>query len=138
MFPPQNPDLLERLMNYELSLLKNMLKNRLNVGVNLFHIVGDNMIQTVLYNGKPLNINTGKVKNSGMEFSVTAGFATICKSGGNTILPLFARKPSVNKVAYKLMPLAHAKLHRQRQRRGDLIQCVHKATQVIIDRLMVA
>jgi iron complex outermembrane receptor protein len=72
MFPPQNPDLLpERLMNYELSLLKNMLENRLNVGVNLFHMVGDNMIQTVLYNGKPLNINTGKVKNSGMEFSVT-------------------------------------------------------------------
>ena len=72
MFPRQNPDLLpERLMNYELSLLQNMLENRLNVGVNLFHIVGDNMIQTVLYNGKPLNINTGKVKNSGMEFSVT-------------------------------------------------------------------
>ena len=72
MFPPQNPDLMpERLMNYELSLLQNLLKNRLNLGVNLFHIAGDNMIQTVINSGKPLNINTGKVKNSGMELSVT-------------------------------------------------------------------
>jgi len=46
MFPPQNPDLQpERLMNYEVSLMQSLLENRLSLGVNLFAIRGDNMIQ---------------------------------------------------------------------------------------------
>ncbi len=71
MFPSQNPGLLpERLMNYELSLLQNLLENRLILGVNLFRSAGDNMIQTIITNGKPLNVNTGKIDNAGLEMSV--------------------------------------------------------------------
>jgi len=70
MFPPQNPDLKpERLWNYELSYLQALFDNQLSVGVNLFYIKGDNMIQVAMVDGRPLNINSGKVENKGIELS---------------------------------------------------------------------
>ncbi|MDO5524015.1 MAG: TonB-dependent receptor [Bacteroidia bacterium] len=70
MFPPQNPDLLpERLMNYEISLLQTLLQNKLSLGLNLFYIQGDNMIQVAMVEGRPLNINSGEVENKGFEIS---------------------------------------------------------------------
>lgn len=70
MFLPRNPDLLaERLMNYEVSLQQSLLDNRLNLGVNLFYIKGENMIQTAIVEGRPLNLNTGEVENKGLEVS---------------------------------------------------------------------
>jgi len=70
MFPPQNPDLKpERLWNYELSYLQALFDNQLSVGVNLFYMKGDNMIQVAMIDGKPLNINSGKVENRGIELS---------------------------------------------------------------------
>ncbi|MPM28164.1 Vitamin B12 transporter BtuB [bioreactor metagenome] len=69
MFPPQNPDLLpERLMNYEVSLMQSLLENRLNLGLNLFYIKGDNMIQQV-EPGVGKWENSGKVENKGFEIS---------------------------------------------------------------------
>jgi iron complex outermembrane receptor protein len=63
MFPPQNPDLLpERLMNYEISFMQSLLENRLNMGLNLFYIKGDNMIQQA-EPGIGKWGNTGKVEN---------------------------------------------------------------------------
>ncbi|WP_369821309.1 TonB-dependent receptor plug domain-containing protein [Prevotella sp. tf2-5] len=62
LYPPSNEELKpERLWNYELSW-----KHRLgafNYGANLFYIKGDNMIQTV----NRQNVNTGAIKNYGME-----------------------------------------------------------------------
>lgn len=73
MFPPQNPDLKpERLMNYEISLMQSLLENRLSLGLNLFYIKGENMIQVAMIEGKPLNINSGEVENKGLE--VTSSF----------------------------------------------------------------
>jgi outer membrane cobalamin receptor len=70
MFPPQNPDLLpEKMMNYEFSWSQQLLSNALSYGINLFYINGDNMIQTVFQNGRPININTGKIENWGAETS---------------------------------------------------------------------
>ena len=70
MFPPQNPDLKpEKLMNYELSFSQNLLQNRLTMGVNVFYINGENIIQVNFVDGKPLNMNSGKVKNKGFEVS---------------------------------------------------------------------
>ena len=70
MFPPQNPDLKpERLMNYEVSYTQNLLQNRLSLGLNVFYIDGDNMIQTNFIDGKPINLNSGKVENKGFEIS---------------------------------------------------------------------
>ena len=70
MFPPQNPDLKpERLMNYEVSYTQNLLQNRLSLGLNVFYINGDNIIQTNFIDGKPINLNSGKVENKGIEVS---------------------------------------------------------------------
>lgn len=70
MFPPQNPDLKpESMWNYEASWSQRLLQGRLSYGVNFFYIHGDNMIQTVSVEGRPLNINTGDVENWGAEVS---------------------------------------------------------------------
>lgn len=70
MFGPQNPDLLpERLINYEISYSQRLLKNSLSYSLNLYYINGDNMIQTMIVDGRPLNVNTGKIENWGIEFS---------------------------------------------------------------------
>ncbi len=73
MFPPQNPDLKpEQLMNYELSYHQSI--KAISYGVNIFYIDGKNMIQTVMQNGRPLNVNTNRVVNHGIEaeFAVQA------------------------------------------------------------------
>jgi len=70
MFPPQNPDLKpERLMNYELSVNQTFLENALHVDFNLYYINGENLIQTIMQSGKPLNVNIGKIKNYGAELA---------------------------------------------------------------------
>lgn len=71
MFRPQNPDLKpESMMNYEISFSQSLMDNALSYGLNIFYINGENMIQTVPVNGRPLNINTGKTENWGVETNV--------------------------------------------------------------------
>lgn len=70
LYPPSNTDLKpESLMNYELSWRHSL--GGFSYGLNLFYINGDNMIQTVLVDGRPRNVNTGKIENSGAEFEAT-------------------------------------------------------------------
>ena len=71
MFRPANPDLLpERLWNYELSYSQRLFDQTFYYGVNLFYINGGNMIQTIRTDGRPLNVNTGKIENWGAEASI--------------------------------------------------------------------
>ncbi len=71
MFPPQNPDLKpERLMSYELSFSQRLLRGALSYGVNLYYIDGENMIMRVPVDGRPMNVNTGKVRNYGVEADI--------------------------------------------------------------------
>lgn len=66
LYPPSNTDLKpERLWNYELSWRHRL--SSINYGANIFYIKGDNMIQTMPVNGKPRNVNTGKIENWGIE-----------------------------------------------------------------------
>ena len=66
LYPPSNEDLEpERLWNYELSWKHR--PGKLVYGVNLYYIKGDNIIQTVRIDGKPKNVNTGKIENYGVE-----------------------------------------------------------------------
>lgn len=68
MFNPKNPDLKpERMMNYELSWSHRM--ERFRYGVNVFYIDADNLIETNMVNGRPLNVNTGKLRNWGIEYT---------------------------------------------------------------------
>ena len=69
LYPPSNTDLEpERMWNYELSWRhRPRLYNAIEYGLNLFYIKGDNMIQTIQVDGKPRNVNTGEIENSGVE-----------------------------------------------------------------------
>lgn len=72
MFPPQNPDLQpERMWNYELSFSQRALEGRLTYGLNLFYIDGQNLIVAMPREGTtPLNLNTGKIDNTGIEAQI--------------------------------------------------------------------
>lgn len=84
MFPPANQDLRpERLMNYELSFSQHLLDNALSYNICLFYINGDNMIQTVRIDGRPLNINTGKIENWGVEAAVSYRIAQVWRIAAN-------------------------------------------------------
>ena len=64
LYPPSNEELEpERMWTYELSWRQRLNHNRVQYGVNFFVIDADNIIQTI--NRK--NINTGKIKNYGIE-----------------------------------------------------------------------
>lgn len=68
MFNPKNPDLeAESMTNYELSWSQRFVDGRLKAGVNVFYLKADNLITTVFTDGRPLNMNTGKTENSGVE-----------------------------------------------------------------------
>ena len=84
MFPPANQDLRpERLMNYELSFSQHLLDNALSYNVCLYYINGDNMIQTLRIDGRPLNVNTGKIENWGVEAGFSYRFATAWRVAAN-------------------------------------------------------
>ena len=66
LYPPSNTDLEpERIMNYELSWRHKL--NALTYGINLYFLNGDNMIQTQMDESGPRNVNTGEIKNRGLE-----------------------------------------------------------------------
>lgn len=66
LYPPSNEELKpERMWNYELSWRQRV--GTLTYGANLFYLKGDNLIQTLPVDGKPRNVNTGEVKNYGVE-----------------------------------------------------------------------
>ena len=68
MFPPQNPDLRpERLWSYELSFSQRLTRPGLDYGVNIFFIDGENLILRVPVDGRPANINSGRIRNAGVE-----------------------------------------------------------------------
>lgn len=71
MFRPANPDLKpERLWSYEVSYSQRLLEGRLSYGVNVFYIDGENLIMRVPVNGRPMNVNTGRIKNAGAEAQI--------------------------------------------------------------------
>ncbi len=69
MFGPANPDLKpESSWNYEIAVSQPLLDERITYGVNLFYINAKNLIAAVPREGAtPLNVNTGRVENSGVE-----------------------------------------------------------------------
>lgn len=72
MYGPRNPDLRpERMQNFEVELRQWLLGSRLNLGLSLYYINGDNLIQPVMVNDRSKNINTGKFINKGFELDAT-------------------------------------------------------------------
>lgn len=74
MFPPQNPNLQpESMWNYELAFSQRLMNGRLQYGLNLFYIDGENLIMTLPNpNGSGmLNQNSGKINNKGAEAQIS-------------------------------------------------------------------
>ena len=70
LFRPANPELEpERIMNYEIAW-KAPAGENVTYGINVFYLKGRNMIQTQMVDGKPLNVNTGPIENSGVELDL--------------------------------------------------------------------
>jgi len=85
MYPPQNADLkAESLWNYELAFSQTLLDGKFNYGVNLFYLDAENIIlQNGVFNPdgtpflmpngrqKQLNMNSGELKNKGVELQAS-------------------------------------------------------------------
>ncbi|MCL2650032.1 MAG: TonB-dependent receptor [Candidatus Azobacteroides sp.] len=71
MYPPANPDLRpESMINYDISYSQRLLDNRLNFGLTAYYIDGKNMIETIMRDGRPENLNTGSFVNKGFELFI--------------------------------------------------------------------
>lgn len=68
MYKSANADLQpESMWNYELSYRQSLLGGRLRLGANIFYLHAQNMIETRMVDGRPLNVNTGELRNAGCE-----------------------------------------------------------------------
>lgn len=68
MYAPRNPDLRpESMDNFEIELRQWLFDSRLNAGMSLYYIKGDNMIMAVMVQDAMKNINTGRFINKGFE-----------------------------------------------------------------------
>ena len=71
MYKPANADLKAVSMwNYELSYRQYLLDRRLRLGANIFYLHADNNIQTQMVDGRPMNVNTGELRNTGCELEI--------------------------------------------------------------------
>lgn len=72
MYAARNPELRpESMDNYEVELRQWLMDSRMDVGLSLYYIKGDNMIQTVMVDGAQRNVNTGSFINKGFEADAT-------------------------------------------------------------------
>lgn len=70
MFPAKNDELQpERLMNYELAYRLPLLRGKLHVGANVFYLKAENLITQIRVDGRPHNVNSGSLENSGFELN---------------------------------------------------------------------
>ena len=85
MFGPANPDLKpESSWNYEMSVSQPLYGGRLTYDVNVFYLNAKNLIATVPREGAtPLNINTGRVENFGVEAGLSYRINRLWNIDGN-------------------------------------------------------
>lgn len=68
MYRAANPDLKpEYMLNYEVEYRQTLLGGRLDMGLAFYFINARDMIQTIMVDGKSLNVNTGRFINKGFE-----------------------------------------------------------------------
>jgi outer membrane cobalamin receptor len=72
LWTPANANLKpERMINYEIGVLQELLGNKLSLELTGFKANGENLIKTVMGTNGPKNENTGKFSNTGIEFAGT-------------------------------------------------------------------
>ncbi len=68
MWQSANPELrAERLWNYEVSVSQWLSGHRLHYHIGAYYIDADNLIETRRFDGRPMNVNTGRLRNKGFE-----------------------------------------------------------------------
>jgi iron complex outermembrane receptor protein len=72
LWTPANADLKpERMLNFELGVLQQLMGNKFSLELTAFKADGENLIKTVMGTSGPKNENTGKFSNTGIEFAGT-------------------------------------------------------------------
>lgn len=84
----------ERMMSYEVSWRQRLFEGAFSYGLNLYYINGDNMIQTQTVDGRPLNVNTGAIENTGAELDLSWRISRSWSLNGNYSL-LHMRNPVI-------------------------------------------
>lgn len=70
MYAPANEELMpENSHSFDISYNQFFFNKKLYAELNLYHILGKNIIQTTMVNGLPKNMNTGEFANTGVEFA---------------------------------------------------------------------
>lgn len=99
---PANDELRpERIMNYELSWSHKLPSAGLSYGVNLYYMKGSNIIQQQMVDGRPMNVNTGAIENSGAELDLSWRINSCWQVNGNYSL-LHMHNPVVGAPESKL------------------------------------
>lgn len=102
LFPPQNPDLKpEELVNYELAYSGIFADGKLKINANLFHIDAKNIILVQMIDGRKRNMNSGELKNSGMELAARYKIEKNISVSGNYSY-LYMKYPVVAAPQHKL------------------------------------
>lgn len=84
MFPPHNAELQpEQVINYEFSVIQHLFRRQMQIELTGFIAEGDNLIQVNLVNGKPINLNSGKFHNKGIEFALNYQITEKISFAGN-------------------------------------------------------
>lgn len=84
MWGVANPDLeAESIWNYEVSYSQRLFDNRMQYGINLFYLKGDNMITVASVDGRMMNVNTGEIENYGVELQAACQLSSHCALEAN-------------------------------------------------------
>lgn len=61
----------EKLWNYEVALTHWLYDRRLRYHIGAYYIDADNLIETRRFDGRPMNVNTGRLRNKGFEIETS-------------------------------------------------------------------
>ena len=123
MYKPANADLnAESMMNYEVSYRQYLLAGRLRLGVNIFYLHAKDMIETRMTDGRPLNVNTGEMRNCGIETEIAYNIVNGLWLNANYSY-LHMSNPTIAAPEHKLC--VSLRYHHERFRIGTDLQYVH-------------
>ena len=66
-----------------LAYTQRLLQNRLRLGANVFYMKVENLIETVRTDGRPRNVNTGRMENWGFELEAACDLTASLKVNAN-------------------------------------------------------
>lgn len=137
MYAAANANLLpEHCHNFESSfeyykIFKLFDNDVFSAKLNLYHTIGDNIVQTVMVDGKPKNQNVGEFKNTGVEFSMSRSIKVLTINGNYSYV--YMEKPIVGSPRQKIG--IDAEYHTQL---FDVTKCTFSVGAQYIDKLYLA